>query len=178
MPFDHPQTVDPTDSSLTRERMVTWQDPAAVRAASSGLSGLQIMEAIRDGRLPPPPMARLVGFRCVLVERGHVAMELDPEQSLENTLGMLHGGAAATLLDTVMGCTLHTTLPPGQGFVTLDLKLTFLRPLTVASGSIRAEGRVLNQSRRNAYLEGEVRDGEGRLAVHAVGTFTLLEGRA
>jgi len=161
---------------LTSTRTVTWQSPEAVRAAAAGWSGLEIMRGIRDGTLPPPPMARLIGFRCVVAEPGEIVMELTPEQSLENTIGILHGGAAAAMLDTAMGAAAHTTMAADKMVVTLDIKLTYLRPLTVKSGAIRARGKVMNLSARNAYVEGWVHDGKDRLAVHAVGNFSVIGG--
>ena len=105
-------------------------------------------------------------------------MELDPEQSLENTVGLLHGAIAAALLDTAMGCAVSTKLPAGQGSVTLDLKLTYLRPLSMRSGLIRAEGRVVKLGRQASYTEGFVHDGGGKLAVHATATFSMIGGAA
>ncbi len=100
-------------------------------------------------------------------------MELDPQESLENTVGLMHGAVAAALLDTTMGCTLHTLLPGSQAPVTVDLTITYLRPLKVGSGRLRASAKVLNQGKRMAYVEGEVRDGAGNLAAHAVGHFSI-----
>lgn len=159
-----------------RSRTVEWRSPGAARDQAAGWTGLEIMRAIRDGVLPPPPMARLIGFRCVVAEPGEIVMELAPEESLENLMAMIHGGAAATMLDTAMGASAHTMLPAEKAVVTLDLKLTYLRPLTVASGPIRARGKVLNLGRTNVYVEGEVRDGAGRLAAHAVGNFSVVGG--
>ncbi|MFT3809801.1 MAG: PaaI family thioesterase [Micropepsaceae bacterium] len=158
----------------TRSRTVTWQNPEAARAEAAGKTGLEIMRGIRDGALPPPPMARLIGFRCVVAEPGEIVMELDPEESLENTIGILHGGAAAAMLDTAMGAAAHTVMAAEKMVVTLDIKLTCLRPLTVKSGPVRARGKVMNLSARNAYVEGWVHDGKDRLAVHAVGNFSVI----
>src|SRR3981081_4899501 len=119
-----------------RERVVDWQAPGPVAKAAAGMSGLEAMHAIRDGILPPPPMARLIGFRMAVAEPGRIVMELEPHESLENTIGLLHGATAAALLDTAMGCAISTRLPAGQGSVTLDLKLTYLRPLSVRSGIV------------------------------------------
>src|SRR6478735_7675660 len=107
-----------------RERVVDWQVPAPVAKAAMGLSG---MEAIRDGRLPPPPFAKLIGFTMAVVEPGRIVMELEPREDLENTIGLLHGATAAALIDTAMGCAISTRLEAGQSSVTLDLKMTFLR---------------------------------------------------
>ena len=101
-------------------------------------------------------------------------MELEPHEGLENTIGLLHGATAAALLDTAMGCAISTRLPAGQGAVTLDLKLTYLRPLSVRSGTISAEGKLIKLGRQTSYAEGFVRDGSGNLAVHATATFSMV----
>ncbi len=129
-------TVDLFSPATRRKRVVDWQAPGPVAKAAMAMSGLQAMHAIRDGILPPPPMARLIGFRMAVAEPGRIVMELEPHESLENTIGLLHGATAAALLDTAMGCAISTMLPAGQTSVTLDLKLTYLRPLSVRSGTI------------------------------------------
>lgn len=171
--------TDPTDlfsPSLRRERTVDWQAPGPVAKVATGLPGLEAMQAIRDGRLPPPPLAVLIGFRMAIVESGRIVMELEPREDLENTIGLLHGATAAALLDTAMGCAVSTMLPAGQGSVTLDLKLTYLRPLSVRSGTISAEGKLIKLGRQTSYTEGFVRDGKGGLAVHATATFSMIGG--
>lgn len=159
---------------LRRERVVDWQAPGPAAKAAMTMSGMEAMCAIRDGILPPPPMAKLIGFRMASVEPGRIVMELDAEESLENTIGLLHGATAAALLDTAMGCAISTMLPAGQASVTLDLKLTFLRPLSVKSGTIQAEGKLIKLGRQASYTEGFVRDGAGNLAVHATATFSMI----
>lgn len=163
-------------SDKRRERVVDWQAPGPAAKAAAGMSGLEAMCAIRDGLLPEPPMARLIDFRLRVAEPGRIVMELEPHESLENTIGLLHGATAAALLDTAMGCAISTMLPAGQGAVTLDLKLTYLRPLSVRSGTIAAEGRVMKLGRQTSYTEGFVRDGSGNLAVHATATFSMIGG--
>ena len=157
-----------------RERMVDWQAPGPVAKAAAGMSGLDAMRAIRDGILPEPPMARLIDFRLRVAEPGRIVMELQPHEGLENTIGLLHGATAAALLDTAMGCAISTMLAAGQGAVTLDLKLTYLRPLSVKSGTISAEGKLIKLGRQTSYAEGFVRDGAGNLAVHATATFSMI----
>jgi uncharacterized protein (TIGR00369 family) len=161
-------------SDKRRERVVDWQAPGPATKAATGMSGMEAMCAIRDGLLPPPPMARLVDFKMRVAEPGRIVMELEPHESLENTIGLLHGATAAALLDTAMGCAISTMLPVGQGSVTLDLKLTYLRPLSVRSGTISAEGKVIKLGRQTSYTEGFVRDGSGNLAVHATATFSMI----
>jgi uncharacterized protein (TIGR00369 family) len=170
-------TAEPTNlfsAAGRRERVVDWQAPGPVAKAAATMSGLEAMCAIRDGLLPPPPMARLIGLRMHIVEPGRIVMELEPHESLENTIGLLHGATAAALLDTAMGCAISTMLPVGQGSVTLDLKLTYLRPLSVRSGTISAEGKLVKLGRQASYAEGFVRDGAGNLAVHATATFSMV----
>ena len=101
-------------------------------------------------------------------------MELDPHESLENTIGLLHGATAEALLDTAMGCAIASMQSAGQASVTLDLKLTYLRPLSVRSGTISAEGKVIKLGRQTSYAEGFVHDGAGDLAVHATATFSMV----
>jgi uncharacterized protein (TIGR00369 family) len=168
------ETVDLFSTALRRERVIDWQAPGPVAKAAAGMSGLEAMRAIRDGILPEPPMARLIDFRMRVAEPGRIVMELEPHESLENTIGLLHGATAAALLDTAMGCAVTTMLPAGQGSVTLDLKLTYLRPLSVKSGTISAEGKLIKLGRQTSYAEGFVRDGTGNLAVHATATFSMI----
>ena len=141
------------------------------------LSGLEIMRGIRDGRLPAPPMARAIGFRCVVAEPSEIAMTFDYEASLENPLRMLHGGVAATMLDTAMGAAAHTMLPVESAVVTLDLTLTYIRPIDARNTPGTATGSVLNVGRRTVYVSGEVVDRHGALMVHAVGNFSILNTR-
>lgn len=157
-----------------RERVVEWQVPAPVAKVAMALSGIDAMLDIRDGRLPPPPFAKLLGFIMAVVEPGRIVMELEPREDLENTIGLLHGATAAALLDTAMGCAISTRLEAGQSSVTLDLKMTFLRPLSVRSGLISAEGKIIKLGRQISYTEGFVRDGKGALAVHATATFSMI----
>ncbi len=96
-------TIDLFSLDTRRHRVVEWQAPGPVAKAAAGLSGLETMCAIRDGILPPPPMARLIGFEMGIAEPGRIVMELDPDESLENTIGLLHGATAAALLDTAYG---------------------------------------------------------------------------
>ena len=169
-------TIDLFSFDTRRHRVVEWQAPGPVAKAASTLSGLETMCAIRDGILPPPPMARLIGFDMRVAEPGRIVMELDPDESLENIIGLLHGATAAALLDTAMGCAIATMQPVGHTSVTLDLKLTYLRPLSVRSGTVSAEGKVIKLGRQTSYAEGFVRDAAGNLAVHATATFTMISG--
>jgi uncharacterized protein (TIGR00369 family) len=165
---------DNKDAVDKRKRTIEWQDPGAVREQADGLSVLDIMRGIRDGTLPPPPIARLIGFRYIEAEPGQTAIELQPEQSLENTSGTLHGAAAGAMLDTAMSAAVGTLLPADKRTTTLNLTVSYLKPLTIESGPIRAIGRVVDLAERTAYAAGEIRDGAGSLAAHAVGVFSVI----
>jgi uncharacterized protein (TIGR00369 family) len=165
---DHKDVVD------KRKRIIEWQDPGAVREQADGLSVLESIRAIRDGRLPPPPIARLIGFHFVGAEPGEIAIELQPEQSLEDSAGTLHAGMVAALLDTAMSAAASTLLPINKRAVTTDSKISYLKPLTIDSGPIHVIGRVVDLAERTAYVVGEVRDGAGSLAAHAVGVFSVI----
>jgi uncharacterized protein (TIGR00369 family) len=171
---DRTETADLFAPALRRERVVDWQSPRPVAKAAAAMSGLEAMRAIRDGILPEPPMARLIDFRLRVAEPGRIVMDLEPHEGLENTAGLLHGATAAALLDTAMGCAISTMQSAGQASVTLDLKLTYLRPLSVRSGTISAEGKLIKLGRHTSYAEGFVRDGAGNLAVHATATFSMM----
>ena len=165
---------DKNNAVDTRNRITEWQDPGAVREQADGLSLLDRIRAIRDGKLPPPPIARLIGFHYVGAEPGEIVIELQPHQSLENSAGKLHAGVAATMLDAAMSAAAGTLLAINKGAVTLDLKISYLKPLTIESGPIRAIGRVVDLAEPTAYVTGQIRDGAGSLAVHAVGVISVI----
>jgi uncharacterized protein (TIGR00369 family) len=118
--------------------------------------GLAFLEAIRSGELPVPPIAELIGFEIRDIAAGTVTFALTPGEQHYNPIGMVHGGVAATLLDTVMGCALQTRLAKGVGYSTLDISVRYLRPITVHTGEVLATGTLLHHGRRTATAEGRV----------------------
>lgn len=138
----------------------------------SRLSGLEQLRAIFDGRAGYDGMVQAMGLEPVSAEEGLVVFKGMPERRHFNPLGQVHGGYAATMLDTAMGCSVHSTLKPGQGFTTLELKVAYHRPMSETSGPLRAEGRIVSAGRRAAYAEGRVFDKDGKLC--ASGTTTCL----
>jgi putative MATE family efflux protein len=127
-----------------RRRVVTWQDPKAAARAGREMAGLDYLQAMVEGRLPPPPIIQLLGIRMVSVEPGRVRMDLPVGEYLYNPLGSVHGGAIATILDSVMGCAVHSVQPKGRGYTTLEIKVNYLRAITDAVGPVTAEGRVVH----------------------------------
>lgn len=155
-----------------RSRTVTWEDPLASAQVTRGMSGLEAMRAIADGTVPGAPIAALMQMRPVSVEEGVVVFECRPDESHYNPIGIVHGGLVCTLLDSVVGCAVHTTLPLGLGYTSLELKVSYLAAVHAHSGPLLATGRVLKPGKRVAFAEGEVRDAAGRLV--ATATSTLL----
>ncbi|CAL9394483.1 hypothetical protein SUDANB121_01335 [Nocardiopsis dassonvillei] len=157
-----------------REKTVTWHDPEVVAAGREGLTGLGHLRAMAGGELPPPPIGRLMGFGVVSVEEGEVVFGGTPDDSVYNPLGIVHGGYVCTLLDTVAGCAVQTTLPAGSGYTSIEIKVNYLRPVT-AGTALTARGWVTKPGRRVAFAEGEVRDGSGRVVATASSTCLVFD---
>jgi uncharacterized protein (TIGR00369 family) len=137
------------------------------------VTGLEFLRAIAAGELPGAPIADLLGFAPVEAEEGRVVFAAVPEQQHYNPIGTVHGGLAATLLDSAMGCAVHSTLPAGVGYTTLELKVNFVRTITSETGRILCEGTVVHRGGRVATAEGRVfAEADGALLAH--GTTTCL----
>lgn len=160
-----------------RWRTVRWDDPAASMEAAPRLSGLAFLEAIRDGRLPAPPVSQLLGFALTEVDVGRAVFECAPSESHYNPIGSVHGGVVSTLLDSALSCAVHSTLPAGTGYTTAELKVNFVRPVVTGSGRLRAEGRVIHGGSRLATAEARLTDAAGKLYAHAVGTCLIFTAR-
>jgi uncharacterized protein (TIGR00369 family) len=138
-------------------------------------SGLETIKAIFAGTLPPPPIAELMGFRGVEIELGRAVFEFEPGPQHYNPIGSVHGGVAMTLLDSAMGCAVHSTLDPGVRYTTLEVKTNFVRPMTVDTGLVRCEGTVLHAGSRIATAEGKIHDAAGKLLAHGTTTCLILD---
>jgi len=138
------------------------------------LSGLEFMQGILEGRFPPAPIALALKFKLTEVEHGRTVYEGVPEFAFYNPISSVHGGYAATLLDSCMGCAVHTTLPAGKAYTTLEFKINFVRAMTVETGRVRAEGRVIHPGSRAATAEGNLYDARGKLLAHATTTCLIF----
>ncbi|HXV93584.1 MAG TPA: PaaI family thioesterase [Pseudonocardia sp.] len=153
-----------------RERVHTWADPALTAASAAGVEGLEFLRRMVAGEVPPPPIATTLGFSAHEVERGRVVFGMEPSEFHYNPIGSVHGGVFATLLDSAAGCAVHSALPAGAYYTSLDLSVKFLRGLTVGSGPVRCEGVVVHLGGRTALAEARLTDGRGRLCAHATST--------
>jgi uncharacterized protein (TIGR00369 family) len=165
-------------ASPERTRTYSWSDPLATLAEAAGLSGLEAMRKIKSGELPPPPIAQTLDFRLVEVERGRVVFECEPAEFHYNPIGIAHAGLAVTLLDSAMGCAFVSTLDPGIGWTTLELKANFTRALTMDTGTIRCTGTVVHPGRTVATTEARLEDSQRRLCAHGTSTILVLASRS
>lgn len=148
---------------------------ASIEVAKS-LTGIEFLQRIIDGRLPAPPMASLLDFKIIEVQSGLAVFRGRPAFNHYNPMGAVHGGYAATILDSCMGCAVHSTLEAGEGQTTLEMKINLVRAISDQTGEVRAEGRLLSRGRRIGTAEGRLLDGQGRLLAHGTTTcmiFTL-----
>jgi uncharacterized protein (TIGR00369 family) len=153
-----------------RTRTITWQDPLAAAQQALTLSGLDYLQAMVDGRVPPPPIAVLMGFGPAEVAAGRVIFTVEPAEYHYNPIGVVHGGLISTLCDSALGCAIQTLLPAGTGYTTIELHVNFVRALTRDTGLIRCEANVLHVGRRLATAEAKVTDRAGKLYGHATTT--------
>lgn len=136
------------------------------------LDGLTLFKGMMEGQFPAPPISKVLGFTVTEVEFGRVVFAYTPVYDHYNPLGTVHGGIAATLLDSVMGCCVHTTLKAGIGYTTVEIKVNYVRAMTDKTGPVTVEGKVINVGSRIATSEGRLYDGAGKLLAH--GTTTCL----
>ena len=163
-----------TQTQLGRSRTFSWHDPSPTAAHLGSRSGLELLRAVIDGEVPPPPALEMIGMDGFVAEHGRVTVSMTPQEFHYNPLGTVHGGVLAMLLDTATGCAVHSTLPAGLGYTTVDLTTKFVRQVTVDTGQLRCEGVVLSAGRRTALAEARLTDGRGRLIAHATSTCMLF----
>jgi uncharacterized protein (TIGR00369 family) len=166
--------ADAVAAPAERTRTIAWNDPVASATRGREMSGMEYMRAIVAGEIPRPPIAWSLDFELAEVEEGRATFTLTPREFHYNPIGVVHGGVAATLLDSAMGCAVHSLLPAGVGYTTLELKVNFLRAMTRDTGPVRAEGKVLHAGSRTALAEARLLDAAGKLLAHATSTCLIL----
>jgi uncharacterized protein (TIGR00369 family) len=168
-------TADTVGWGTEQSRLIAWRDPISTQATAASMSGLAYWRAVADGHLPQPPIGELLQMRVVDVANGRVTFSCTPDASMYNTLGMVHGGAVCTLLDTVTGCAVHTTLPEGVGYTSVEIKVNYLRTVTMSSGPLTAVGTVVKAGSRIGFTEGKVTDVSGALVATATSTLLVFD---
>ena len=158
-----------------QSRLITWRDPITTTATVASMSGLEYWRGVIDGHFPPPPIGEIIQMRVVDVEDGRVEFACTPDASMYNPLGTVHGGAVCTLLDTVTACAMHTTLPEGVGYTSVEIKVNYLKSVTAKSGPLTAVGTVVKSGSRIGFAEGKVTDASGNLVATATSTLLIFE---
>jgi uncharacterized protein (TIGR00369 family) len=155
-----------------RSRTIEWTDPAVALPDLAALSGIEYLTRVRDGVLPAPPIGAVFGMTFGDIERGRFEVRCAPDEAFFNPLGMVHGGLACTMLDTAVGCAAHSTLEAGAGYTSIDLQVSYLRPILPTVGLLTATGTVVKGGRRVIFAEAALTDAAG--AVYATATSSLL----
>lgn len=163
-----------TRKESDRTRTANWEDPQRLAEAGRGLSGLEFLQKIAAGELPRPPIAALMNFELVELSEGQAVFAVEPAEYHYNPIGVVHGGLAATLLDSAMGCAVHSTLPAGAGYTTLEIKVNFIKPMTAETGRVRCEAKLIHVGGRTATAEGRIVDQAGKLYAHATTTCLII----
>jgi uncharacterized protein (TIGR00369 family) len=164
------------EESRPRTRTVTWQDPMVGLAAAAGMTGLEFIRAVFDGRLPAPPIAETMGFAGASAEEGKATFTAIPGEHLYNPIGVVHGGFAMTLLDSALGCAVQTTLAVGEVYTSLETKVNFVRPITLATGRVTCEATVVHRGATIATAEGRlIAEQSGKLLAHGTTTCLVLK---
>jgi uncharacterized protein (TIGR00369 family) len=161
-------------STTIRSKTVTWEDPSVSAAAMAAMSGRELLQSILDGRLPAPPIAGLIGARLVSIDEGTVVFECTPDESVYNPIGLVHGGLLCTLLDSAAGCAVHSLLPAGVAYSTIEIKVSFLSAVRAGNGPLQAEGRVIRVGRQVAFAEAHARTADGKLVGHATSSLAVM----
>jgi len=160
---------------MNRSRTFQWRDPREVSAEGRRQSGVDFLRSIMGRGIPQAaPVAECLGFELVDGDAGRVVFELLPAEFHYNPIGTVHGGVLATLCDSAAGAAVHSTLRVGEAYTTLEIKVNFIRPVTVETGRVRCEGKVISRGNRIATSEAHLTDEAGKLYAHATSTCLIL----
>ena len=166
--------TSPPDPLTNRSRTIRYHSPEEDKTKLFDRTGLERLRALADGRTPPPPISSHIGLEFVSVAEGDVVMTAQPDESHYNPVGSVHGGFFATVLDSVCGCAVHSTLPAGVGYTSLEIKVSFLRPITAGTGAVTAHGWVTRRGKTAAFAEADIRDSDGRVLATASSTCLII----
>jgi len=160
---------------MERTKTISWGDPKKnKRDAVVSISGLDYLKAIKDGKISPPPVANLVGYKISEVDDGYAAFELVPAEYHYNPFATVHGGVLSTLLDTAMTASVLSTLPQGFSCTTIEIKVNFVKPVSVDTGVLKCEARPIHIGKKMATVEGRLKDRDGVLHAHGVSTCSIF----
>jgi uncharacterized protein (TIGR00369 family) len=159
-------------------RTYTWRDPAPSAQTGLLMKGIDYLNAMIRGEIPPPPISRTLNFVLAEVERGRAVFTCKPDEFHYNPIGTVHGGLACTLLDSALACAVHTLLDTGVGYTSVEMKINFVRPITAHVGMLRAEGKIITFGSTLATSEGRITDVNGKIYAFATETCLILREKA
>ncbi|CAD0004719.1 PaaI family thioesterase [Flavobacterium chungangense] len=162
-------------SETKKTRTFEWANPLETAEKAKAMSGYDFLNGILKGTISRPPIAAALEFNPLAVEEGKVTFEFEPQEYHYNPIGSVHGGVISTLLDTAMGCALHSKLPQGTAYTTLELKVNFTKAVTDRCGKMKAEGRIIHLGKSIALVEADLKDDQGKLYAHSVSTCMILK---
>ncbi|HLP51544.1 MAG TPA: PaaI family thioesterase [Chitinophagales bacterium] len=160
---------------MERTRTFNWQNPLDGAQKATTMSGMEYLQAMNKGDIALPPLLHTLDFVVHETEPGEVIFGFTPQEFHYNPIGTVHGGVISAILDSAMGCSLHTLLEAGTGYTTLELKVNFIKAITIQTGPVRAIGKVINQGGRTALTEAKLVDANGKLLAHATSTCLILK---
>lgn len=158
-----------------RTRTFEWEDPMQGASEAMQMSGYDYLKAMGEGKLPFPPLMHTLDFKVESMEKGKVVFSFQPQEFHYNPIGSVHGGVITAILDSAMGCSLHTLLDAGVGYTTLELKVNFLKAINIKTGVLHAVGKVIHSGNRSALVEAQLVDEAGKIYAHAVSTCMILK---
>ena len=165
-------------SDEIRERTFRWDDPMKGAKEALTMAGLDYFQAMNDGRLPMPPLLHTLDFKVESIEKGKAVFAFEPQEFHYNPIGTVHGGVISAILDSAMGCSIHSLLAAGTGYTTLELKVNFLKAITIKSGELKAVGKVIHSGSRTALVEAQLIDEKGTIYAHGVSTCMIFNLKA
>ncbi|WP_258062735.1 PaaI family thioesterase [Arthrobacter sp. B0490] len=157
-----------------RQRIITWEDPSVGAAVMPSMSGLDYLHSMMGKKLPPPPMNELLSMTLIEAVEGKAIFTCRPDESHYNPIGAVHGGLVCALLDSALGCAVHTTLPKGIGYTSIEIKVNYLRPVRANSGPLTCTGIVSKPGKRVAFADGTVTDSSGKVVATATGSLLVF----
>jgi uncharacterized protein (TIGR00369 family) len=161
-------------TNVERTRTIEWADPAVSAQAARGRAGLEFLQAMVDGQVPPPPIMQTLGARLESVRKGQAVFAMTPSESHYNPIGSVHGGVYATLLDSAAACAVHSMLPAGVAYTSLDLSVRFIGAINVDTGPVTCTGTVKHLGRRTALAEAVLNSASGKLLATATSSCLIL----
>lgn len=160
---------------MQRSRTIYWDNPVEGLGQAKEMPGLAYLNAMSSGQLPLSPLVATLDFKVEQVTRGAVIFSFEPQEFHYNPIGSVHGGVISAILDSAMGCTLHSILDSGAGYTTLELKVNFLKAVTIKAGRLKATGKIIHSGSRTALLEASLTDEAGTVYAHGTSTCMILK---